>query len=48
MASTRRKMCEPFGAFCTLVHRFAQRTDDNLIDGNSLPDYLHFRLNREA
>src|SRR6266852_40986 len=38
----------PAGEFCTIVHRFAQVFDANLIDGEKWKDYFAFRLNREA
>jgi hypothetical protein len=34
--------------FCTIVHRFAQRFDQNLIDGANGKNYFASRLNREA
>ena len=34
--------------FCTSVHRFAQRFEQNLIDGANGKHYLAHRLNREA
>ncbi len=36
------------GEFCTIVHRFAQVFDQNLIDGANGKIYFAFRLNREA
>jgi hypothetical protein len=47
-------LCLPLGLspcareFCTIVHRFAQKFEQNLIDAEKVNDYLALRLNREA
>jgi hypothetical protein len=34
----------PAGEFCTIVHRFAQVFDQNLIDGENEKDYFAFQI----
>jgi len=34
----------PAGEFCTIVHRFAQVFDQNLIDGENGKDYFAFQI----
>jgi hypothetical protein len=36
--------CEPGWKFCTCVHRFAQRFDENLIDGENGKDYFALQI----
>jgi hypothetical protein len=34
----------PAGKFCTIVHRFAQVFETNLIDGENEKDYFPFQI----
>jgi hypothetical protein len=41
---TRERMGHAAGDFCTIVHRFAQRFDQNLIDAAKGKDYFAFQI----